>query len=145
MFFIHNREVQRVKFFNRSRPAIAAALTCAMLVLAGCTIDRGSQEEAAAASSEKKLPPVASVDNGETDVNPWPSVAAHPRFPRGAVDEVFLENFAGGQPTLETVLHGPSASAGGELNFVGALRRTLAKCGYTNLKSFQKVDLAVER
>ena len=70
MFFIHNREVQRVKFFNRSRPAIAAALTCAMLVLAGCTIDRGSQEEAAAASSEKKLPPVASVDNGETDVNP---------------------------------------------------------------------------
>ena len=75
----------------------------------------------------------------------WPSVAAHPRFPRGAVDEVFFENFAGGQPTLETVLHGPSASAGGELNFVGALRRTLAKCGYTNLKSFQKVDLAVER
>ena len=70
MFFIHNREVQRVKFFNRSRPAIAAALTCAMLVLAGCTIDRGSQEEVAAASSEKKLPPVASVDNGETDVNP---------------------------------------------------------------------------
>ena len=90
MFFIHNREVQRVKFFNRSRPAIAAALTCAMLVLAGCTIDRGSQEEAAAASSEKKLPPVASVDNGETDVNPAEPITV--KALSGTLSDVTMSN-----------------------------------------------------
>ena len=31
----------------------------------------------------------------------------------------------------------------GEENLVGGLRRSMAKCGYTDLKSFQKVPLAV--
>ena len=31
----------------------------------------------------------------------------------------------------------------GELNLVGGLKRAMAKCGYTDLKSFQKVELAV--
>ena len=43
--------------------------------------------------------------------------------------------------SLEQVLHGPSSSPLGEYNFNGALRRSLGKCGYTDLKSFQKVQL----
>lgn len=68
----------------------------------------------------------------------WPSAAAHPRFPRGEIIGGIAESNA-----LEVILHGPSTSVYGEQNFVGALRRAMAKCGYTDLKKFQKVDLTV--
>ena len=51
--------------------------------------------------------------------------------------------FTGERPSLETLLHGPSTSASGRENLVGGLRRAMAKCGYTDVKSFQKVDLAL--
>lgn len=68
----------------------------------------------------------------------WPSAGAHPRFPRGEIIGLLEESDA-----LEVILHGPSTSVYGEQNFVGALRRAMAKCGYTDLKKFQKVDLTV--
>lgn len=69
----------------------------------------------------------------------WPSAAAHPQAPRGEVA------FTGGhgQVPLEKLLFGPTSNPYGMENIVGALRRTMAKCGYTDLKSFQKVDLVV--
>ncbi|MDU0478761.1 GuaB3 family IMP dehydrogenase-related protein [Staphylococcus chromogenes] len=70
----------------------------------------------------------------------WPSVAAHPRFPRGVFETPLFE---AERPSLEVVLHGPSTDAFGNLNFVGGLKRAMAKCGYTNLKSFQKVALTL--
>ena len=85
----------------------------------------------------------------------WPTTAGHPRFPRGyaqfaGVDtDLDVDFLAAGDaapaaaPSLETVLHGPSSEPFGRTNLVGALRRALAKCGYTDLKSFQKVELAV--
>lgn len=72
----------------------------------------------------------------------WPAVAAHPRFPRGIVEDVrplLLDEAA----TLETILNGPSTDPFGYQNLVGGLRRAMAKCGYTDLKSFQKVGLAL--
>lgn len=68
----------------------------------------------------------------------WSSAAGHPRFPRG-----YVEQFQTPETPLQTVLHGPSADPFGTQNLVGGLRRAMAKCGYTDLKSFQKVDLAV--
>ena len=53
------------------------------------------------------------------------------------------EDASAGAPSLEVVLHGPSNEPLGELNLVGGLKRAMAKCGYTDLKSFQKVGLAV--
>ena len=76
----------------------------------------------------------------------WPAVAAHPRFPRGLIEapqEYLVENTEA--PSLETILHGPSTEPYGNQNIVGGLRRAMAKCGYTDLKSFQKVGLAVKR
>lgn len=85
----------------------------------------------------------------------WPATAGHPRFPRGyaqfaGVDtDLDVDFLTAGDaapvaaPSLETVLHGPSSEPFGRTNLVGALRRALAKCGYTDLKSFQKVELAV--
>jgi len=43
--------------------------------------------------------------------------------------------------TLEEILVGPSSIADGSMNLVGALRRTLASTGYTDVKSFQKAEL----
>lgn len=71
----------------------------------------------------------------------WPAVAGHPRFPRGHVTAEYLEDEPA--PSLEVVLHGPSTDSMGYLNFVGGLKRAMAKCGYTDLKSFQKVALGV--
>ncbi|PRQ11562.1 GuaB3 family IMP dehydrogenase-related protein [Corynebacterium sp. 13CS0277] len=70
----------------------------------------------------------------------WNAVAAHPRFPRGTMaayadDEELVP--------LAVVLHGPSSDPTGTLNFVGGLKRAMAKCGFTELKKFQKADLAV--
>ena len=89
----------------------------------------------------------------------WPATAGHPRFPRGFVQfsgadtDLDVDFLTTGTPTeateesaapsLETVLHGPSSEPFGRTNLVGALRRSMAKCGYTDLKSFQKVELAV--
>jgi IMP dehydrogenase len=45
---------------------------------------------------------------------------------------------------LETVLFGPSESPDGTLNLFGALRRALAKTGYSDLKEFQRVGLNIK-
>nr|WP_206037640.1 GuaB3 family IMP dehydrogenase-related protein [Rhodococcus sp. HNM0569] len=69
----------------------------------------------------------------------WPSAAAHPSVPRGALLPVAL----GERPTLDRVLTGPSDDPFGSLNLVGGLRRSMAKSGYSDLKEFQKVGLSV--
>jgi IMP dehydrogenase len=42
------------------------------------------------------------------------------------------------------VLFGPSESPDGTLNLFGALRRALAKTGYSDLKEFQRVGLNIK-
>jgi IMP dehydrogenase len=69
----------------------------------------------------------------------WPSAAAHPSLPRGALLEVGV----GQRPSLDQVLNGPSDDPFGSLNLVGGLRRSMAKAGYCDLKEFQKVGLTV--
>lgn len=69
----------------------------------------------------------------------WPSAAAHPSMPRGALLQVAF----GERPGLDQVLNGPSDDPFGSLNFVGGLRRSMAKSGYSDLKEFQKVGLSV--
>jgi IMP dehydrogenase len=70
----------------------------------------------------------------------WPSAAAHPSVPRGALLQ-FAEPDE--QPTLEKVLYGPSSDPWGSVNLVGGLRRSMAKAGYCDLKEFQRVGLSV--
>jgi IMP dehydrogenase len=72
----------------------------------------------------------------------WPSAAAHPDTPRGTMLQVSTPQ---DRPSLEQVLTGPSDDPYGELNLVGALRRSMAKAGYSDLKEFQRVGLTVHR
>jgi len=44
---------------------------------------------------------------------------------------------------LAQLLLGPALGADGRTNLFGALRRTMAKAGYSDLKEFQKVGLSV--
>ncbi len=67
----------------------------------------------------------------------WGSESHHPDLPRGNRVEV------GTVGTLEQILHGPSVLADGSLNLIGALRRTMATSGYSDLKEFQRVEVAV--
>ena len=67
----------------------------------------------------------------------WGSEAHHPDLPRGTRLEV------GTIGTLRQILHGPSGVPDGSLNLAGALRRTMATAGYSDLKEFQRVEVVV--
>ena len=68
----------------------------------------------------------------------WGSEAWHPKLPRGERIEI------GTVGTLEEILFGPSGTADGTMNLVGALRRSMATSGYTELKEFQRVEVVVQ-
>jgi len=46
---------------------------------------------------------------------------------------------------LSSVLVGPAPCTNGTVNLFGALRRAMAKTGYSDLKEFQRVGLSVRR
>ena len=73
----------------------------------------------------------------------WPSAAAHPKYPRGYVDNQNLDVEAVDAPTMEQLLFGPTADPFGTRNLVGGIKRAMAKCGFTDVKSFQRVDLSI--
>jgi IMP dehydrogenase len=73
----------------------------------------------------------------------WTSAAAHPSLPRSGVVPAAATDPAGpGKCNLEHVLFGPATGDPG-VNLFGALRRALAKTGYSDLKEFQRVGLTV--
>ena len=50
----------------------------------------------------------------------------------------------GGVGTLEEIMFGPSRTADGTMNLVGALRRAMATTGYTEVKEFQRIEVVVQ-
>jgi len=67
----------------------------------------------------------------------WGAEAHHPDLPRGSRVEV------GTVGTLEQVLYGPAHQADGTVNLIGALRRSMATTGYSDLKELQRVEVVV--
>ena len=67
----------------------------------------------------------------------WGQEAFHPELPRGSKVQV------GTTGSLEQILLGPSSSADGTTNLIGALKRAMATTGYSDLKEFQRVDVVV--
>jgi IMP dehydrogenase len=70
----------------------------------------------------------------------WTAAAAHPSLPRSRVQ---LGLDPDSQVDLRTLLFGPASDPDGRVNLFGALRRAMAKTGYSDLKEFQKVGLTV--
>jgi IMP dehydrogenase len=67
----------------------------------------------------------------------WGAEAHHPQLPRGKRVKV------GTIAPLEEILYGPAPVADGTTNLVGALRRSMATTGYSDLKEFQRVEVVV--
>jgi IMP dehydrogenase len=67
----------------------------------------------------------------------WGAEAHHPELPRGTRVRV------GTIAPLERLLFGPAESADGRVNLIGALRRSMATTGYSDLKEFQRVEVVV--
>ena len=67
----------------------------------------------------------------------WGHEAHHGELPRG--NRVHVGQVA----PLEQLLYGPAAVADGTANIVGALRRSMATTGYSDLKEFQRVEVVV--
>jgi IMP dehydrogenase len=67
----------------------------------------------------------------------WGPEAHHPKLPRG------LRMPVEQSVDLEAVLYGPSPVADGTANLIGALRKSMATTGYSDLKEFQRVEVVV--
>ena len=68
----------------------------------------------------------------------WGAEAHHAALPRGERVEI------GTVGTLEEILFGPSRVADGTMNLVGALKRSMATTGYTEVKEFQRIEVVVQ-
>ncbi|MDD5659898.1 MAG: GuaB3 family IMP dehydrogenase-related protein [Actinomycetota bacterium] len=67
----------------------------------------------------------------------WGMATFHPELPRGT--RIKTEVVA----TLKEILIGPANENDGTLNLFGALRTSMATCGYENIKEFQKAEVMI--
>jgi IMP dehydrogenase len=67
----------------------------------------------------------------------WGMATFHPTLPRGARVKTATLG------TLEEILVGPARENDGRLNLFGALRTSLATCGYASIKDFQKAEVMI--
>jgi len=67
----------------------------------------------------------------------WGMATFHPELPRGARVEV------GQVASLEEIVRGPAHENDGTLNLFGALRMSMATCGYATIKEFQRAEVMV--
>ena len=67
----------------------------------------------------------------------WGMATFHPTLPRGARVETTVRG------TLKEILLGPANENDGRMNLFGALRSSMATCGYVDIKEFQKAEVMV--
>jgi len=67
----------------------------------------------------------------------WGPESHHPLVPRGERARI------GQIASLQEVLFGPGRTADGTTNLIGALKRSMATTGYSDLKEFQRVEVVV--
>lgn len=67
----------------------------------------------------------------------WGQEAVNPTLPRG--NRVWV----GTEGSLDEILNGPAHSADGTANLMGALKRSMATTGYSDVKEFQRVDIVL--
>jgi IMP dehydrogenase len=67
----------------------------------------------------------------------WGMATFHPSLPRGARVATIQDG------TLEQILLGPARENDGTFNLVGALRTSMATCGYEDIRDFQRAEVMV--
>jgi IMP dehydrogenase len=81
--------------------------------------------------------PLAAAEEAPGRGYHWGMATFHPELPRGTRVR------AGAKGSLQDILLGPARENDGTLNLVGALRTSMATCGYENLKMFQKAEVMI--
>ena len=81
--------------------------------------------------------PLAAADEAPGRGYHWGMATFHPELPRGTRVK------AGRKGTLREILLGPAHENDGTRNLFGALRTSMATCGYETLSSFQKAEVMV--
>jgi IMP dehydrogenase len=67
----------------------------------------------------------------------WGMATFHPSLPRGARVATLQDG------TLEEILLGPARENDGTFNLIGALRTSMATCGYEDIRDFQRAEVMV--
>jgi IMP dehydrogenase len=67
----------------------------------------------------------------------WGMATFHPTLPRGARVATTPNG------TLEDIIRGPARENDGTFNLMGALRTSMATCGYRDIAEFNRAELAV--
>lgn len=81
--------------------------------------------------------PLAAAHEAPGRGSHWGMATFHPTLPRGA--RVQTEQRA----SLAEILVGPAHENDGRLNLFGALRTSMATCGYESVKEFQKAEVMI--
>ncbi len=81
--------------------------------------------------------PLASAEEAPGRGFHWGMATFHPTLPRGARVQTTTRG------TLREILVGPAHENDGRLNLFGALRTSMATCGYETIKEFQKAEVMV--
>ncbi|MGH9066942.1 MAG: GuaB3 family IMP dehydrogenase-related protein [Acidimicrobiales bacterium] len=81
--------------------------------------------------------PLAAAEEAPGRGYHWGMATFHPTLPRGA--RVRTET----RGSLREILLGPAHENDGRLNLFGALRTSMATCGYESVKEFQKAEVMV--
>ena len=81
--------------------------------------------------------PLASASDSPCPGRHWDLSSGHPTLPRGRVVDVEPRG------TIAEILHGPAHGPEGTTNMMGGLRTSMAKCGYTDVKDFQRAAVAI--
>ena len=79
--------------------------------------------------------PLSAAHEAPARGNHWGMATFHPTLPRGARVKT------GVRGSLKEILLGPASENDGRMNLFGALRTSMATCGYETLKEFQKAEI----
>jgi len=82
--------------------------------------------------------PLAAAIEAPARGHHWDMATFHPTLPRGARVK------APTRGTLAEILVGPAHENDGRLNLFGALRTSMATCGYETVKEFQKAEVMIQ-
>src|SRR5213078_2226978 len=81
--------------------------------------------------------PLASAQEAPGKGFHWGMATFHPTLPRGARIRTEIRG------SLKEIIVGPAHENDGRLNLMGALRTSMATCGYESVKEFQKAEVMV--
>ena len=81
--------------------------------------------------------PLSSATEAPAPGLPWGMATFHPTLPRGTRVRTQIRG------SLEEILLGPAHQNDGRMNLFGALRTSMATCGFETVKEFQKAEVMV--